>query len=266
MVSIIITTYYIDNLHISLFRLKWLNFDYHLIIHNDNPDVILDSRYLKECGYEGSAIIINEHKNLGCYDSRIVSIKYVLDNLKDTTHIIFCDDDDILLNPEFSNKLITNHNALVVSRLRDQLSLMVSKPDINNLINTSEFITDERPKMGCVGVSYKVELFQDLIPVLDKFKPLLSRYHGSERILEPDDVYIMNFIRIYLEKRVGPDFINRCYHYSQNYSYSLTFLEDREGRYFIEPGVNDLRYGSSTNTTYKDLIDGACKLFSDFIN
>lgn len=265
MVTIIITTYYPANLRISLTRLKWLNFDFHLLIHNDNPSIKLTREDIKNYGYEGGVVILNEDRNLGCWDSRMQSVKYVLEYLRDTTHFIFCDDDDVLLYPQFSDNLVTNHNALVTKRLKEQLMLMVPNPDIEEVLK-SGFVEDERPKMGCVGVSYRVELWRELVPILEEFKPTLSRLYGSDRILEPDDVFYMLLIREYLEWTRPEVDVHTFYTDTDSYSYSLTLLEDRKGRYWVDPNCIDLRYGEVWDgRTYQQRYDELCYAFRDFV-
>lgn len=268
MFTIIITTFYPQNLRMSLTRLKWLNFDFNLIIHNDNPDISLTRKMVKEYGYDGAVIILNEEKNQGCYLSRINSIKYMLTYLKNTTHFIFCDDDDILLFPDRSDHVVTNQHAFTVFRLREQLSLMVEDPreaieKLRNL-NDERIVYDERPKMGCVGVTYRTELWEEMMPYLDAFFPILARWYKSPRIMEPDDVLLMIWINRYILWSRGT--WEGYYYQSPNYAYSLTMLEDRAGRYMVEPQVLDIRYGNHHDESlYAPMKEEFVKLVDEFL-
>jgi hypothetical protein len=264
MKAIIITTYYPSNLRISLSRLKWLEFDFYLIVHNDNPLIKLTIDDLKNYGLEYHpkyVYIINEKRNLGCFDSRLESVRFIVENLKDVSHFIFCDDDDTLLYPQFDdNALISNQKALVVKRLKEVLELLVPQPQIN----IGQFVEDEVWKQGCVGIGYKVELWKELIPIIEKFKPVLYNWYGSSRVMETDDVYYVIIIRHYLEWKYGN--IDRFYKDIDTYSYALTLIDDRVGRYRIDEGVRDLRYGVwDGKTTYALMAEEFNQLFSNFL-
>lgn len=265
MKAIIITMYYPANLRISLSRLKWLDFDFYLVVHNDNPDIKLTIEDLINYGFDTSiaqVFIINETKNLGCFDSRLESIKYIINKLPEVTHFIFCDDDDTLLYPKFDNNAwVSNQRALVVKRLREQLELLVPKPEIK----IGQFVENEEWKQGCVGIGYKVDLWKELIPVIERFKPMLYNWYGSNRVLETDDVYYVIMINCYLIWMYGN--IDRFYKDIDTYSYSLTLLDDRFGRYRVDEGVRDLRYGVwDGKTTYEQMAGEFRSLFQNFLN
>jgi len=115
--------------------------------------------------------------------------------------------------------------------------------------------------MGCVGIAYAPEAWFGMMDMLRPWLPELYKIYGSERILEPDDVIYMILLRVYFEHTLAQKhgispvealrqiLMNRnhpdCpYHDSTAYSYALTMIEDRKGRYKVEAGVTDFRYGA----------------------
>lgn len=116
MIDIIYITYHIDNLKFSLEALQHLNYDFNLIIHNDNPSVILTEEWLLEnCQlYKikyNKLTILNEDKNVGMLFSRINSFRAI----ENSEYTMFMDDDDYLLVrdlPEFTDYSYYRYNAI----------------------------------------------------------------------------------------------------------------------------------------------------------
>lgn len=133
MITIIYNTFYIDNLRFSLKYLSKVNYEYNLIIHNDNPDVILTEEFLKEfCELEtlkyNNLILINQQENKGMLFSRIEAFKYIYN---DTEYVLYMDDDDLLLIydlPEFSEFMCYRYNAYFVKKYRELYSILTNKP------------------------------------------------------------------------------------------------------------------------------------------
>lgn len=263
MIAIIILTYHPANLRISLSRLRWLDFDFFLLVHNDNPLHQLSSSDLFNYGLPDNIPfkILNEKKNLGCFDSRLESVRYLIENYKDVTHFMFCDDDDTLLYPKIHDTAwISNQRGVTVHRLKEVLELLVPKPKVH----FNEFIKDEGIKAGCVGPVYRTSLWGLLIPVIDKFKPKLYEWYGSSRVMETDDIYYAIMIRNLLMRNYGT--LNGFFHDFDSYGYALTLLEDRVGRYHVEPGVRDLRYGVwDGKTTYEQMATEFILIFGKFL-
>lgn len=105
MIDIIYITYHIDNLKFSLKALQDLNYDFNLIIHNDNPEIKLTKEWLLEnCELNKipykKLTILNEDENVGMLFSRINAFK----SIENQEYTLFMDDDDYLLVkdlPEF---------------------------------------------------------------------------------------------------------------------------------------------------------------------
>lgn len=104
MIDIIYITYHIDNLKFSLKALQDLNYEFNLIIHNDNPNVKLTKEWLLEnCELDkikyNKLTILNEDKNVGMLFSRINSFRAI----ENSEYTLFMDDDDYLLIKELPN-------------------------------------------------------------------------------------------------------------------------------------------------------------------
>ncbi len=95
---IIITTYDLDALRVSVPPLRRFKRDAILVIHNDNPQQKLSRRDVYSLGWHGKLHIINSENNLGELGSRIHAIEYVRDNKIPADWIVFVDDDDALID------------------------------------------------------------------------------------------------------------------------------------------------------------------------
>lgn len=264
-VAFFITTYNTPNLRISLPALnRYIHQNsgkhhFKLLISNDNPDVVVNKNFVASMinfnelrGYKS----LNTTKNRGCLGNRLECILHAQEELGAIDYFMFIDDDDVILNPSFDSYLPTiNHHAVVTHRLLEVLKLIDSpEVDLNN-----QYFEYEEWKMGCVGVGYYYPEYLRFIRHLQEFLPTLYRIYGSERVMEPDDVILMNLWRAWLEvTQAAPQgkSIYEFYDNKDDFSYSLTFLEDRKGRYEVEEGLCDLRYGQwDGKTTYASIIN-----------
>jgi glycosyltransferase involved in cell wall biosynthesis len=273
MLTLCILTYYPENLRISLGRLRNYNdYPFKLVIHNDNPDRHLSWEHVNQILMRPDVpvLIHNNTKNLGCLNSRLNVIRLLREHPEmQSQWFIFIDDDDVLLTPRLQTEYapVLNHNALVVRRLREVLSLI---DDPNYYSGRSPFIEEEHPKDGCVGIPYDMQTYFEFYDVLKPFLPTLYKIYGTERVMEPDDVILMYLFRMFLEKKLNTD-INGIAEYvaqfaREEYSYALTYLEERRGRYFIENGVADLRYGDNpTGISYISLYNDISSAFYKYL-
>lgn len=268
----IVTTYNISNLFISLTSIKLyhkrtLNSDIAVLINNDNPNTPVTKEYARFIlGDDIPLYIYNTEKNRGCFGNRIVSI-YNAAQLK-PKHIFFLDDDDVVLSPRFDfDKLQSVGHGLLTKRLKEQLDLLVNPfPNMNN-----PYYELEERKLGNVGVAIKFDEYYKFIQNLKGFLPQIYEIYGSEKIFEPDDVIFMNLWYEWIFYNFCPDKCTVGGHTLEDvvylwdnyfdtpdiYTYSLTLIEDRRGRYEnIDPTVCDLRYGKEWDgkTTYANII------------
>ncbi len=251
MLTICIMTYYHENLMISLSRLRnYFDYPFKLFIHNDEPSYKLTTEHVQNILRRPDVplLIHNNDKNVGCFNSRMNVIKILRDTPEfQSQWFIFVDDDDVLLKPKLTKEYapVINHNSLVVSRLREVLSL-IDNP--NYTPGRMQFVKEERPKAGCVGIPYDMKTYFDFYETIKGFFPTLYKICGTEKIMEPDDCILMYLFRIYMEKKMNLDFSGVAKYLEkfrvEDFSYALTYLENRQGRYKIEDGVYDLRYGN----------------------
>ena len=268
--AFIVTTYNVPNLRISLSSIaRYVAQEpyqsFCLLINNDNPNYLLGEKYVRQFVSEElipHLKIVNTDKNLGCLGARLKSIKALYSwKGSEINYFMFVDDDDVVLQPDFnSDKWTISHRAVVVHRLLEVLTLIDKpKPDLAN-----EFVEYEEWKMGCVGVPYKLSRYYQYICQLEGYLPELYQIYGSERVLEPDDIILMNLWNVYLNHHQGS--LNGLFDKKDCFSYALTFLEDRKGRYKVDEGTVDLRYGNwDGKTTYASLITPMIEGFRKYL-
>lgn len=120
MIDIIYITYHIDNLKFSLKALQDLNYEFNLVIHNDNPNVKLTKEWLLEnCELDkikyNKLTILNEDKNVGMLFSRINSFRAI----ENSEYTLFMDDDDYLLIkelPNFTDYVYYRYDAIFLNK------------------------------------------------------------------------------------------------------------------------------------------------------
>lgn len=274
---LIITTYNLPNLIISLsgvrrFLEQNTTHKFAIAINNDNPAYDLTpefvSRYLPR-HLSDHVLLVNpaNGENLAHMRARLKIINKAYEWMKeehlDFRFFMFIDDDDVILTPDFnSKKLEISHLAVVTHRLLEVLTLIDNPhPDKEN-----KFIEYEGYKMGCVGVPYDFKTYAQFIQYLYGFMPTLYKIYGSEIVQEPDDIFLMNLWHVWLQKFVDRNLENLI-DKKEVFSYSLTYIEDRKGRYEVPEGVVDLRYGNwDGKTTYASLVQPVIDAFVKYCN
>lgn len=274
---LIITTYNLPNLILSLSGVRRFleqdkTHEYAIAINNDNPAYDLKEDFVKRYlpnGLIKRALLINPSngENLAHLGARIKAIthsyNWMIENNLMFEFFMFIDDDDIILTPDFnSKKLEISHRAVVTHRLLEVLTLIDNPyPDISN-----KFIEYEEWKMGNVGVPYNFIKYHEFIEHLKGFLPTLYKLYGSDRVGEPDDIIFMNLWHVWLRHFVDND-LTKLIDTKDKFSYALTFLEDRKGRYEIPKGVVDLRYGEwDGKTTYESIVQPIINAYVQYCN
>lgn len=273
---LIITTYNLPNLIISLsgvrrFLEQNTTHEFAIAINNDNPAYDLTpefvSRYLPR-HLSDHVLLVNpaNGENLGHLGARLKSInrayEWMIDEKLDFQFYMFIDDDDVILTPDFnSKKLEISHRAVVTHRLLEVLTLIDRPyPDISN-----PFIEYEPWKMGCVGVPYNFKYYYQFIKNLEGFLPKLYEIYGSEKVGEPDDIILMNLWHVWLSTFVDSNLKNLLEE-KDTFSYALTYIEDRKGRYETPKGVVDLRYGEwDGKTTYASIVQPIIDAYVEYV-
>ena len=264
-----VTTFYLPNLRISLSSIQRYvkqntRYKFNLLISNDNPNFTLTEEFVSsliDLSLFKKVILLNTDENQGCFHNRMKCIKNGYKEFPDAKYFMFVDDDDVVLNPTFdSDKMGIVHHAVVTHRLLEVLTL-INEPVID--LNNKNFEYEEW-KAGCVGNVYDLKKFHKFISEAEEWFPELYKIYGSKRIMEPDDVIIQHMWLVW----VGNTFGNYSEQHENvdRYSYSLTYLEDRLGRYYVEPGICDLRYGEyDGHSKYSDLYTPIWNEFDRFM-
>jgi len=252
LLTLCVLTFYPETLLISLSRLRnYRDYPFKLIIHNDNPAENVTFEYVDGILNRPDVYVFihNNEKNMAHFNSRMNVIRLMKENVAlQSKWFIFIDDDDVLLTPRLIDGYapVLNQNALVAHRLREVLSLI---RDPNYYSGRLEFVEEAKPKDGCVGIPYDMQTYFEFYDRIQGFLPTLYQIYGTERVMEPDDCILMYVFRSFLENKLGlkleqmPEYIGQFA--QDSYSYALTYLEERRGRYPVPPSVTDLRYGDN---------------------
>jgi len=273
MLTLCVLTFYPENLLISLSRLRnYRDYPFKLIIHNDNPAEKVFFDYVDGILNRPDVFVLihNNEENMAHFNSRLNVIRLMKENpALQSKWFIFIDDDDVLLTPRLIDGYapVLNHNALVVRRLREVLSLI---RDPNYYSGRSKFMEEDKPKVGCTGIPYDMQTYFEFYDRVQGFLPTLYQIYGTERVMEPDDVILQYMFRIFLENKLGLEFAQMRGYMAQfaqdSYSYAITHLEDRRGRYPVAPGVADLRYGDNpTGISYESLYYAITEPFYNYL-
>lgn len=193
-----LTTYYIENLMISLSGLARLAKRAVLVIYNDNPETPLSKRDVRRMGYEGEVYIINSEHNVGLLRARMEIIDFVKKHKISSDWFVFANDDDVLLNVDVPNIgqnhfAIIQNMAVVRSRLIDVLRIM-HNPD--NYTIDDENIYLVRPHIGMIGTLVRMEYIIKLADVLRNAAVAISDVDESLGFRPPVDAMMWSALNI----------------------------------------------------------------------
>ena len=193
-----LTTYYNENLIISLSGLKRLKQCATLIIHNDNPDTKVTKRQIRRMGYRGKLHIINCAYNNGPLGSRLAIIEFVKKHKIKADWFMFADDDDIVLNldvPKIENNhfAIIQNMAVIRTRLIDVLRII---KDANNFTIDNENIYLVRPHMGMAGTLVRKDDILRLGTILGQARQEISDVDEGLNFRPPVDMLMWSALNI----------------------------------------------------------------------
>lgn len=162
MIDIIYITYHIDNLKFSLRALQDLNYNFNLVIHNDNPEIELTEKWLiNNCELEkikyNNLTIINETVNVGMLFSRINAFR----SIKNSEYTLFMDDDDYLLIkdlPEFTDYVYYRYQCYKVNT---ELELVNALNHLSNKVNP----------VNICGAFWKSDFLSKVFSIIENDKP-----------------------------------------------------------------------------------------------
>lgn len=208
-----LTTYYNENLIISMSGLARLGKNITLIIHNDNPDVKLTHRQIRRMGFRGHLHIINSDYNKGLLDSRLGIIKYATEHKINAEWFLFADDDDIVLNLNIP-QIESNHFAIIQNmtvirtRLVDVLRV-INSPDNFTIDNENVYLV--RPHIGLAGTLVRMENVRQLGETLGQIRQEISDIDESLGFRPPVDMMMwsaLNIIARHYDEKTTPIYMD----------------------------------------------------------
>lgn len=193
-----LTTYYNENLMISVSGLASLGKLATLIIHNDNPDTTITRRQIRRMGYTGKLYIINSEHNVGLRASRLNIIDFVRQHNIRADWFIFADDDDVLLNldvPDVGDNhfAVIQNMAVIRTRLIDVLRVIKDK---NNFSIDNENVYLVRPHVGLAGTLVRTTEMLMMGDVLHNTHSQISDIDESITFRPPVDIMMWSALNI----------------------------------------------------------------------
>lgn len=242
--TVIVTTYHLDNLIISLRSIDKLDHEFNLLIHNDNPKNIVTKELLQEYIPLKSPVIINQKVNQGLLKSRLECIKYLKDHQEfKTEYFIFVDDDDMLvdLDHTVTYKKVTT-DVLIISYISDLLRCISNKVEFNRLRKYNR-----EPCYGIRGNYFKTDNFIKFYEYLIGFLPTLYEVMGSDHINAGEDD-ILDGLYYLFEKHKNP--LEKFTIRNNKITYLWNLIESPIDRYEFR----DSRYSDNSEFSRDDLV------------
>lgn len=233
-----LTTYYNENLMISMSGMAQLGKHVTIIIHNDNPETKITRRKIRNMGYKGKLYIINSEHNVGLRNARLNIIDFIQQHNIHADWFVFSDDDDILLNVDVPS-VGKNHFALIQNmavirtRLIDVLRVIKDK---NNFFIDNENIYLVRPHVGLAGTMVRTEYVLKMAYVLHKIHPQISDIDESINFRPPVDMMMWSTLNI-VARHNNPDATPI---YMDTINYIATDIDTTPTKYgmLIQPAKN----------------------------
>ncbi|MCL2338702.1 MAG: hypothetical protein FWC51_01975 [Proteobacteria bacterium] len=228
-----LTTFHVENLRLSLPKLNDYADRIFLIIHNDNPAVVLTPERVRKYGFDGDFIVINESENQGQYKSRIAILRTV-DALNRPEHwFIFVDDDDLLIDltrPDNADISALQQDMIFTrTRLIDFLKILENS---KNYVVDGVNITIESPHIGIVGTIFKVADLIAFNRTLTASIDAMRAIDDSVPFRAPEDIVMWFCFVFWLGRITGRNPGERiAYRPIANYAASLLdFAPEKYGR------------------------------------
>lgn len=208
-----LTTYYNENLMISLSGLSRIAKSCILVIHNDNPETKITARHIRQMGFTGELYIINSQHNIGLLNSRLSIIDFITENKLNSDWFVFADDDDILLNVDIpkigrQNFAIIQNMLMIRTRLIDVLRAM---RDPNSVVADNQNIFLMRPNIGLAGTLVRTSEILRLGAVLRFVYKELSDVSESIAFRAPIDAMMwsaLNIVSRYYDTTSSPIYMD----------------------------------------------------------
>lgn len=222
-----LTTYYTENLIVSLSGILRLGRRTALVIHNDNPDVKITKRQIRRMGYRGELHIINSQHNIGLLNSRLTIIDYVRGHRLSGGWFVFVDDDDILLNIDIPDVSDT-HFAIIQNMIMIQACLVdvlraMQNPDSIIVDGQNNILV--RPHIGLAGTLVRASEMFRLGTVLNFVRKEISDITEGLTFRAPIDIMMwsaLNIIARYNNSDVAPIYMDTVNYIATNIDNVMT--------------------------------------------
>ena len=257
--SIIIglTTFNTEMLQISVPALARIKQKFHLVLHNDNPNVNVKKKHLRKLGYRGRVSIINTDTNVGQLGARLKIVEYVSERKLNPKWITFVDDDDVLTNVTIpnvkDNVFAIIQNAIIVRKRTSDLMRIMQNP--NDYEIDSENVIIDRPHIGASGTMIRWEIMHETCKVIRTIMDKINKINSGISWRAPVDAIMWSYLNSYV-KYNKPEYIP-IYMDSINYiSIKMDSCDKKYGRAILPTRKPEETY-EKTLARYNALINAA---------
>ena len=224
-----LTTFNTELLAISVPGLVKLGKKFILIIHNNNPQARVSRRQIRHLGYRGHLIIINSPRNLGLLGARLAIISRIEFEQISSEWMIFCDDDDLLINSEIpnvdeNNFAIIQNSIILRHRIIDLLRIM-NNPSCYTIDN--ENVVLDKPHLGIAGTLVRTRVMIGMKNILETVRDKISEISDSLNYLPPTDAVMWSWLNIYAT-HINP---GAAPIYMDKQNYVITNLDSAQTKY-----------------------------------
>lgn len=205
-IIVAMTTFYNENLGISIPGLRHIRKKFTLIIFNDNPDTKLTPRHIRRLGYRGKSIIMNCNANLGTMGARLAIMNAICKMSRRPQWTLFVDDDDILLNcdvpPVNKNNFAVIQNSVEIRhRVIDLMRVMKCPQDFcvddeNVVLNT--------PHIGLAGTLVRTDVIVGAAEIINTIANDADIITATLGFRPPFDAIMWSWINMYA-RHLGDD-------------------------------------------------------------
>lgn len=192
-----LTTFDNEMLRVSVPMLGKIRQKFTLIIYNDNPMTTITRRQIRRLGYCGDLRVINTNENMGLFRARMEIVNAAHD--LDAGWIIFCDDDDLLMDIEIPNVSDDNfaiiQNALILHhRVGDLLRAMNNPSEIDV---DGENVELARPYVAMAGTPVRADILFGVARMNSGFYDAIKKLDDKLEFVPPVDAMMWRFVNAY---------------------------------------------------------------------
>lgn len=192
-----LTTFDNEMLRVSVPMLGKIRQKFILIIYNDNPMTTITRRQIRRLGYCGDLRVINTNENMGLFRARMEIVNAAHD--LDAGWIIFCDDDDLLMDIEIPNVSDDNfaiiQNALILHhRVGDLLRAMNNPSEIDV---DGENVELARPYVAMAGTPVRADILFGVAHMDSGFYDAIKKLDDKLEFVPPVDAMMWRFVNAY---------------------------------------------------------------------